>query len=543
MLSSTISNMPNMPNQLFSRLPTDVNIENDINRKYQEVGEIRLDSNSFKSLKNLVGGFPNTNNKPSCKNYLVKIDDEYKLVTECNHLNSEQLEKIISTYYKANEIEIFPVANNVNLLSNYICSSNSFLKTNEIDPKLFIDYLIKFDEIINFLTIFDSSTKFTNALQDIGKSIDNDSSKLAETNNVEQQLKCLDENHLVCPKSIIGSTIFDITGSYINDNTSSIEGITSYSNGLFDDIDDGNYEFGPVVSYMNLENFDESILDYQKEYTIYFNNQFNNVIIIESRSDFIGSNTKFKKLFPEIVFVAKERIGKETYLEVSKLIQDIFVNVDDVKTKLNKILHDKIIDSKLSIDEIKFLIKKYFSIDTNPEHCIKFTNIWEIISSELKVSESFVNYTKRQLPIILKDLGLDKKRLSDGIYWYGLVRKPLNNTGTSDNFINSVIEDEPIPVEQFKSIFDKYIIDRDVDLKSVVLSYRNSQLSQPSQPTKNESTESTEFTKSVELGSIMEFVKKIEPDNNEQANIVKKSSKSKVKTSKVTNRKVQSKNC
>ena len=513
MLSNTESNLSP---PLFSWPPTKVNPVNInsqqiIDIEYQLASEVRLDS------KNLIGS-SNRMNKMSSKNYLVKIDDDYKLVTECYHLNSEQLEKIISTYYTSNEIEIFPVANNVNLLSSYICSSNSFLKNNEIDPKIFIEYFSKFDEIINYINILDCSNKFTNAFQNIGKSVD----------NISQQLKSVEKNNSNCLKSVINTNMFDTTGTYINDNTYNIEGVSTYSNEMFGNVDNGNYEFEPSGSYMNFENFEESLLDYHKDYTIYFNNQFNNVIIIESKFDFMGSNNKLKKLFQEIVFIAKERLSKETYIEVSKLSKDVFVNVDDVKTKLNRILHDKLIDSKLSIDEIKFLIKKYFSIDTNPEHCVKFTNIWEIISSELKVSDSFVNYTKRQLPLILQDLGLNKKRLSDGIYWYGLVCKPLDNTKPVTNFINNVVEDEPIPVEQFKSIFDRYLTDRDSDLKSAVLSYPTSL----SQPIKNDQV------KPVEMGSIIEFVNQIEicSDNEKStSNTVKKPGNKKSKVSKVKN--------
>jgi hypothetical protein len=491
MLSNTTLNL--LP-PLFSIPPTEANTENInsqqiIDIEYQLASELRLD------LKNL-NGLSSRMNKTSSKNYLVKIDDDYKLVTECYHLNSEQLEKIISTYYTSNEIEIFPVANNVNLLSSYICSSNSFLKNNEIDPKIFIEYFNKFDEIINYINILDSSNKFVKTFQNIGKSVD----------NISQQLKSVEKNNSNCLKSIINTNMFDTTGTYINDNTCNIEGLLPYSKEMFGDVDNGNYEFEPSGSYMNLENFEESLLDYHKDYTIYFNNQFNNVIIIESKSDFIGSNNKLKKLFQEIIFVTKERLSKETYIEVSKLSQDVFVNVDDVKTKLNKILHDKVINSKLSIDEIKFLIKKYFSIDTNHEHCVKFTNIWDIISSELKVSESFVNYTKRQLPLILQDLGLNKKRLSDGIYWYGLVCKPLDTTKPLTSFINNVVEDEPIPVEQFKSIFDKYLTNRDSDLKSAVLSYPTSL----SQPIKNEQVNP------IEMGSIIEFVNQIEICTNNE---------------------------
>ncbi len=454
------------------------------------------------------------------KNFLIKIDDDFKLVTDCTHLNSDQLKKIICTYYPTNELEIFPVANNIELLSSYISNSNSFLKNNEIDPGMFVEYFNKFDEMISYLNIFGSSHKFTFALQNIGKSSSMnqlgskfiDPANIFQQTNISHQSRQLEENNSVLPKSVLGPVMFDTTGRYINDNTGSIDGISGYSAELFGETDGGNYEYGPNGSYMNLENFDESLLDYHKDYTIYFNNQFNNVIIVESKSDFIGSNTKLKKLFPEIMFVTKERLSKESFQEVNALAKDIFVNVEDVKTKLNKILHDKVIDSKLSIDEIKFLIKKYFVLDTNPEHCIKFTNIWEIISSELKVSESFVNYTKRQLPVILQDLGLNKKRLSDGIYWYGLVRKPLEVEKPLGNFKNVTVEDKPIPVEQFKSVYDKYLMDRDADLKSVISTFPSAQFTQKflaPEEIKYGGLISTDI-RSSEMSSIVEFVKKTE---------------------------------
>lgn len=416
------------------------------------------------------------------KNYLIKIDDDYKLVSDCHHLSSEQLEKVISTYYSKNELNVYPVANNINLLSDYICNSNSFLKNNEINPEMFISYFSKFDEMIDYLNVFGSSQKFTFALHNIGKS---DSKNIPE-------VKPLDVNHFILSKNLLSPVRFDTTGSYINDNVGYVDDIAPYSGKVLDEVDNSDYEYGNYGNYMTLDNFGESLLEFNIDYNIYFNNQFNNILIVESRTDFIGFNDKIKKIFPEIIFVAKERLNKGSYEDVIKLTSDVFVNVEDVSSKLNKLLHDKVIDSKLSIDEIKFLIKKYFQFDTNPEHCIKFTNIWEIISSELKVSESFVNYTKRQLPVILQDLGLNKKRLADGIYWYGLVRRSFENLIPKDINKNCT----PIPTEEFKTTFDKYIMDRDSDLQSIIASYPSYQ----SISIKNESN-------LKEINSIVEFIK------------------------------------
>ena len=117
--------------------------------------------------------------------------------------------------------------------------------------------------------------------------------------------------------------------------------------------------------------------------------------------------------------------------EIRELINEIFVNLEDARDKIDRILNKKVINSKLSIDEIKTLINKYFTINTNIKNCVKFTNILNTIYSEIKVSDSYVNYIKRQLPHILLDIGLQKKRNSDGIYWYGLlVKTELDNQET-----------------------------------------------------------------------------------------------------------------
>ena len=214
---------------------------------------------------------------------------------------------------------------------------------------------------------------------------------------------------------------------------------------------------------MYIDNFDDLLVESNIYYNIYFNDQFNNIIIIETNLDFINTNDKFKKLFPEIIFITKKRLNNEIYNIVSKMTKDIFVNIDDVNFKLNAIFDDKIINSKLSIDEIKILIHQYFLIDTNSDNCIKFTNIWETISSQFKISQLYINYIKRQLPIILKDLGLNKKKLSDGIYWYGLINKDILSYNPKNIFINNSIPINTIPTSEFESMCFKLLLERETD--------------------------------------------------------------------------------
>ncbi len=213
---------------------------------------------------------PVDNSKILNKNYLIKLDDDYKLVTDCGHLSSSQLAKIITTYYPSNELEIFPVANNINLLSSYICNPNSFLINNEIEPLMFIENFNKFDEMIGYLNIFGSSWKFTSALQNIGKSPDiyknkiigenidwsKKLTKLGETKENNQFVNSLNSN----------TAMFNTTGTYIN-NICDVENISGYSTSLLSEFDGDNCGSG-VLNFMNLENFSESILDYCKDYTI-----------------------------------------------------------------------------------------------------------------------------------------------------------------------------------------------------------------------------------------------------------------------------------
>jgi hypothetical protein len=93
------------------------------------------------------------------------------------------------------------------------------------------------------------------------------------------------------------------------------------------------------------------------------------------------------QLLPELILLFSNcKINMNQFEQFTKVSKEIFVNAEDAKMKINKMINDKVIDSKLSIEEMKDLISKYFTINTNPENRVKFTNIWEIISSEIKAA-------------------------------------------------------------------------------------------------------------------------------------------------------------
>jgi hypothetical protein len=224
---------------------------------------------------------------------------------------------------------------------------------------------------------------------------------------------------------------------------------------------------------MSLDNFNDTILNSSIKYNIYYNNQFNNIFIIGTDDDMqlpLHTNQllqEFSLLFSNF----KLDISQEERL---KLCKEILVNEDDAKTKINRMMNDTIIDSKLTINEMKELITKYFTITTNLENRVRFTNIWEIITSKLKISEPYVAYLKRQLPVILEDLKLQKKRYADGIYWYGLVRKYIKND--IENEIIALLKHKDTPIDG--NTYENYLKERVAEIKDIIPPI-NQDISQP----------------------------------------------------------------
>jgi hypothetical protein len=405
------------------------------------------------------------------KNYLVKIDDDFKIVSD-NSLNETKLKKIIKVYYPDSLIEIFKLSSHADILLSTLIEPTSFLSSNEIDPVEFVSKLNMFDTIINYLNTLDKTNNFINKITTFAKSFERKEHLAADiTRDFDVR-----DSQLSTRMPVVNANHYDIrgTGEFLSPKVKNSAGYKEHSllsipknsshfnvDGRYNDMSDvdviSGYNFSDTP-FMEINKFSETLLGNYVAYNVYFNSQFNRIISTQDIGDFIAHNAKFKNLFPELQLVISEKIDATQLNQIKNLNNDIFVNLEDAKSRVNKILNDKIIDSKLSIDEIKELIKKYFDIDTDPEHCIKFTNIWNIISSEIKVSESYINYIKRQLPGILVDLGLDKKRLSDGIYWYGLVKKQIETPKNSIG-VNLFTQINDVPVAE--DAYQKLLVDRE----------------------------------------------------------------------------------
>jgi hypothetical protein len=313
--------------------------------------------------------------------YVVKIDDDYKIIQNCN-ITKLQIEKIIISYYINLTIEVFELKINTPDLLNQMIQSNSFFKVNIID----------IEELKLKLQQYDDVTKYFNKHMDCKVRVStnvSDSTKVSATTKINDYLN------------------IDLHDSDKINNIYDSEKIIGYSKS-------NNYQF---------TNSNNSLLEGGNHYNIYYNDQFNNIIIVLENDDYLYRNAKLSNYFPELKFLINSQLSEEQLKEIKDLISEIFVNFEDAKDKIDRIINEKVINSKLTIDEIKKLINKYFTLNSNIKNCVKFTNILNTINSEIKVSDFYVNYIKRQLPHILLDIGLQKKRNSDGIYWYGLLVK------------------------------------------------------------------------------------------------------------------------
>ena len=409
---------------------------------------------------------PIWSNKLSTNNYLIKLEEDYKIITDC-FLDQQKLEKVIKTYYPDLTIEIHPLHTNAPTLVNLLTHTNSFLKNNDITPTELQNKLKQWDEVVGYFSKY-SDIKINDIIKQTIIKTNEDKNKIDEEKinaydlnklrlgdntrdfvaniklhnlaNAEWDKKNSEGFHgktLIPP--ITSDNCFDASGSYLNS-------VELYQVQSFDQ---------QTIDYMEITNFNDSLLETASQiYNIYFNNQFNNIFAIEQSVDFIFHNNKIHNLFPEINLISSIDLDKEKLETIKELNKDIFVNFEDAKSRVNRVLNAKIIDSKLSIDEIKNIIKKYFMININPQDCIKFTNIWTTISNEIKVSDSYVNYIKRQLPNILSDLGLQKKRLSDGIYWYGLIVKKQDEPNISKTYLNKQLSDAPLTDDEFKKLLE-----------------------------------------------------------------------------------------
>jgi hypothetical protein len=371
--------------------------------------------NSNQRIKNLCDRFKTTPYNPSVIKTLniIKIDDEYKVVE--TELSQSQLMCLLIYVYPNSDVVIYTLPlYDYTKTKSYLQIKNSFLENHNItdisDALVFCENFVKSAQLNAY---FDFCFGLKSSYNNVDSNV-----KVFKSSDYNGDVESID----FLNPSLEVVDEYDPTGnvySSFNDNLVPVS--TSYD------------------TYADIE----SNL-FKTKYYIYFNSRTNSIMTFQFQINHITS------LFPELVEIYSGTISDDEYTMIEGLCKEIYVDAEDARKSINKIINDKVIDSKLSLMELKTIIKKYFTIDSNPENRIKFTNIWEIIGKGITISSQYNSYYRHILPTVLEDLGLSKKRYSDGVYWYGLQEKKKQT-----EFVNNTISSTPLTDDEYKEKISK----------------------------------------------------------------------------------------
>jgi hypothetical protein len=158
---------------------------------------------------------------------------------------------------------------------------------------------------------------------------------------------------------------------------------------------------------------------------ICFNKYFYNVIMLSEKDISVND---LGIMFPELKLV------QSLFIETAEIMNDIrntithMTEVDIINENINNVMNNysttKKYPDRPTFDSIKNYIQSVYKITSYVEDKIQFSVILERVCTEMKynvdIKRCIVN---KILPLVLKDLGLNKKRYAQGVFWYGLVEE------------------------------------------------------------------------------------------------------------------------
>jgi hypothetical protein len=163
-------------------------------------------------------------------------------------------------------------------------------------------------------------------------------------------------------------------------------------------------------------------------------------------------NEKYLQYCPEIEFIQKIEIPDDKIDEISKYIKtNIFTSANELRMYIISILNVINKANKPNTEDIKNYLNETYTITTDAQDKIQFIDILDKLRDDIKIDAEYYAIIKRKLPYILKEIGLQKKRYSGGMYWYGLkcnnthVIKPMESskyTKTEDAFSTKIFDEK-----------------------------------------------------------------------------------------------------
>jgi len=180
----------------------------------------------------------------------------------------------------------------------------------------------------------------------------------------------------------------------------------------------------------------ESFFSVEEKIRVFYN-ELNNCIVL---------GNGYTYYFPELKLLL-ESTDPRLLTIIKRSSNEIFSSFEEAKKYIETSM-----EHRINSDDIKTFIKTNYIMSDDPKETVQFSTILDSVSTHFKLDDSYKKSINYSLPVILKDLGLSKKRKSDGMYWYGL------------KFKNSSIT-EPMPTSEFNEKLNRLTNSRSMKIK------------------------------------------------------------------------------
>ena len=161
------------------------------------------------------------------------------------------------------------------------------------------------------------------------------------------------------------------------------------------------------------------------KYVVLYNSQFFNTVVIEKHLyETVITDTETERYIPEIEVVREIVLSNEFSLNECRalLSKQIYYTKSDINKDLDYFMNKSTGDYP-SLENIRQYIQQAYELDNNCENRIQFKNLCDDIFLNLNVAKKYHECVKRSLPMIFAGLGLEKKRYSEGVFWFGIKRR------------------------------------------------------------------------------------------------------------------------
>jgi len=161
------------------------------------------------------------------------------------------------------------------------------------------------------------------------------------------------------------------------------------------------------------------------KYVVLYNSQFFNTVVIEKHLyETVITDTETERYIPEIEVVREIVLSNEFSLNECRalLSKQIYYTKSDINKDLDYFMNKSTGDYP-SLENIRQYIQQAYELDNNCENRIQFKNLCDDIFLNLNVAKKYQECVKRSLPMIFAGLGLEKKRYSEGVFWFGIKRR------------------------------------------------------------------------------------------------------------------------